>query len=992
MSDKTTYPEPTLKEGEASHGFVVLRVQPLPSIRITAYELEHIETGAKLLHLHAFDRENLFAICFRTPPPDASGVPHILEHSVLAGSQKYPLKDVFKELIRSTMQTFVNAFTYPDKTIYPVASQIKSDFFNLARVYTDLVFHPRMLKETFLQEGHHLEFTRSDDITSDLTISGIVYNEMRGAYSSPDTLMYKLLQENVYPDTVYAFDSGGDPDVIPSLTYEQFKDYHRRYYSPSNARFFIYGNIETVEHLAFLSEALAGFGKTSIHSSIDSQKRFPEPRIVRGTYPLGKEESSERKTMVNVAWMLCENTEDETSLALEITSALLVGSAASPLRKALIDSGLGEDLTPVTGLEGDLKQLMFCVGLRNTRSADAQKIEKLILDTLEKIAEEGYETELIEGVLHQVEFHGKEIVRGSYPYGIILMNNVFQTWLYDGDPFIGLDFPRIIETIRARWKEDPCIFQKITRQWLLENKHRVTAIMEPDVDFNDKKERAYREAMARLKASLSESQLLAINEQAKKLKEYQSEPDTPEAAAMLPKIKIKDIPRKIETIPNRELSIDAIKVLEHDLFTNGIAYVDLVFDVSHIPEELQIYLPLLGKILTGMGAAGHSYEEMAKRIALKMGGFGYNLTAGFSADGASTWQKMIFSFKALYRNLTDAFDIVSDVVYAADLTHEPRMKDLISERKNALQSAIIPSGHLFAKTAAGAALTLPGYRDEQWHGRTQFKFVQTIAGKFPKLKDDFREKLDTLRHLLFRRQDLIINITADTQGLDKIKENIRRIAGKLPPGKKTKTLMNPDLKPVYAGISVPSQVSYVAYILKTPAYTDPISPYLVLASKDLSNNYLYKHIRVQGGAYGGMSSFDTALGLFAFLSYRDPHIAQTLTTFKNARDYYLNHELSEDDLEKAIISSIALLDRPTDPAGRGYLSLMRYLGGVTDEMRQQFRDAILSATPKKVKDALEDYFSSSVKAAVAIVSSPEKLKEANQELKPKLHVEHLFQS
>lgn len=993
MPETTFSPEPTLKAGDELLGFVVLRVQPLPSIRITAYELEHRATGAKLLHLHAFDRENLYAICFRTPPPDSTGVPHILEHSVLAGSQKYPLKDVFKELIRATMQTFVNAFTYPDKTIYPVASQIKNDFFNLARVYTDLVFHPRLLEETFLQEGHHLELARPDDMSSDLIISGIVYNEMKGAYSSPDTLMYKVLQENIYPDTVYAFDSGGDPEVIPSLTYEQFKDYHRRYYSPSNARFFIYGDIETAEHLSFLAEALAGFGKTSIHSSIASQKRISEPRVVRGTYPLGKEESPERKTMVNVAWMLSENTDYETSLMLEIISTLLVGSAASPLRKALIDSGLGEDLTPVTGIEGDLKQLMFCAGLRNADSADAEKIEKLILESLEKIVEEGYETELIEGVLHQVEFHGKEIVRGSYPYGISLMNNVFQTWLYDGDPLIGLDFPRIIETIRARWQEDPLIFHKITRKWLVENRHRITAIMEPDVDFNDKKERAHREKMTRFKASLSKHQLQAINEQTKKLRKYQLEPDIPEAAASLPKTKVKDIPRNIETIPTSRRFIEAIEVLEHDIFTNDIAYVDLAFDVSHIPEEIQIYLPLLGKILTGMGAAGYTYEEMAKRIALALGGFGYSLVSGFTADGQKTWQKMIFSFKALYRNLQNAFDIVSDVVYEADLTNEARMKDLISERKNNLLSAIIPSGHLFARTAAGAALTLPSYRDEQWHGRTQFKFMQAVAGKFPEMKEDIRKKLDALRHLLFRRQNLLINITADTEGLDKIKENIRRFAERLPSSGETKEFTTPDLKPVYVGISVPSQVSYIAYVLKTPAYTDPISPYLVLASKDLSNNYLYKHIRVQGGAYGGMSSFDTALGLFSFLSYRDPHIAQTLTTFKNAQEYYLNHELSEDDLEKAIISSIAVLDRPTDPAGRGYLALMRHLGGVTDEMRQKFREAILSATPQKVKNALAEYFASAVKSAsVAVLSSPEKIAEANSVMEIKLNIENIFES
>jgi len=900
MEPKGDFPTPTLQEGEEIYGFKVCRIKILPTIRVTAYEIEHKKTGLKVLHLHSFDRENLYAICFRTPPSDSTGVPHILEHSVLAGSEKYPLKDVFKELIRSTMQTFINAFTYPDKTVYPVASQIKTDFFNLARVYTDLVFHPRILRETFQQEGHHLEFEKTDDLSSDLMISGIVYNEMRGAYSSPDTLMYKILQENIFPNTVYTFDSGGDPEIIPSLTYEQFKDFHRGYYAPSNAKFFIYGDIPTVEHLTFLSEILADCKQSEIDSSVQNQKRLTSPRIVYGTYPIGKDESAERKTMVNVGWMLSDNTDYETSLMLEIIASLLVGSAASPLRKALIDSGFGEDLTPVTGLEEDLKQLMFCVGLRNTKSSDAPPIETLILETLEKIVENGYDADLIEGILHQVEFHGKEIVRGSYPYGIVLMNSVFQTWLYDGDPLMGLDFPQIIDTIRRRWKEEPQIFQNFTQKWFLENKHRVMTIMEPDPNFNDNKEKAYKEKMAQLKSSLSEKQLIEINEQAKRLKIFQTQPDLPEAIATVPKIKIEDIPREIETIPTKCFSLGGIEALEHDIFTNGIAYMDLAFDVSHIPEEMQMYLPLMGKIITGMGAAGFTYEEMAKRIALKLGGFGHDLAAGFSADASQTWQKMIVSFKALYRNVPEALDIVGDVLLSADLTNEERMKDLIAERKNNLQSALIPSGHLFAKIAAGAALTIPGYRDEQWHGCTQLKFVQTIARDFTVIKDDFCAKIDELRKMIFCKNNLIINITADAEDLHTIQNNVHRLIDRMPMRSICKNETKSDLKPVCTGIAVPSQVSYVAYVLKTPPYADPISPLLMLASKELSNNYLYKHIRVQGGAYGGMSSFDTALGLFSFLSYRDPHIVQTIETFQKASEYYRHQEISADDLEKPL--------------------------------------------------------------------------------------------
>ena len=993
MSDQSTSPQPTLQTGDELHGFKVLRVKTFSELRVTAYEIEHKKTGAKVLHLHSFDRENLYAIGFRTPPTDSTGVPHILEHSVLAGSEKYPLKDVFKELMRSTLQTFINAFTYPDKTVYPVASQIKADFFNLARVYTDLVLHPRLLKETFLQEGHHFELSTPDDLSSDLIISGIVYNEMKGAYSSPDSLMYKAIQENLYPDSVYAFDSGGDPNVIPTLTYEQFCDFHRTYYSPTNAKFFIYGDIETGEHMKFLSDILIGFDRVKIDSSIKSQKRLTTPRTIRNTYPVGKDESIERKTMVNIAWMMSDNTDHETSLILEIIAALLVGSAASPLRKALIDSGLGEDLTPISGIEADLKQLMFCVGLRNTQITEVQKIEQLIYTTIKDVVTNGFDKELIEGVLHQVEIHGKEIIRSSYPYGIFLMGNVFQTWLYDGDPLIGLDFPKAIEDIRQLWANDPQIFQKMTRKWLLDNPHRILAIMEPDPDFNDKKEKDYRDKMSNLKSSLTKSKLAEINAQATELKKFQSEPDSPQATATIPKLKLEDIPQSIETIPSQGSLIGGVPALEHDLFTNGIAYVDLAFDTAHVPEEFQPYLPLMGKIITGMGAAGFTYEEMAKRIALKMGGFGYDLATGFSADAGTSWQKMAFSFSALYRNIPEAINIVSDVICAGDLSAHARMRDLISERKNNLQSAIVPSGHIFAKMAAGAALSLPAYRDEQWHGRTQLKFVQNTANNFESIKQELREKLVELRKILFNKTNLTINITADAKGLKLIKENILQFLDKLSASAIVKTGTKPVLAPVLAGISIPAQVSYVACVLQAPAYIDPASALLLISAKELSNNYLYKHIRVQGGAYGGMSSFDSTLGLFSFLSYRDPHIVETLQIFKDAQDFYSRNEISSEEMKKAIISTIGMLDKPLDPAGRGHVALIRSFAGISDEMRQKFRDNILSATPQKLKNTLADYFSRAAKsAAVAVYSAPEKLNEANQRLEEKLRIENIFEN
>ena len=991
MTRQTHCPLPALKPGEIINGFKVLRVEPVESMRLTAYEMEHEKTGAKVLHLHAFDRENLYAIGFRTPPEDSTGLPHILEHSVLAGSKTYPLKDVFKELMRSSMQTFINAFTYPDKTVYPVASQIPADFFNLARVYTDLVFHPRMLPETFMQEGHHLELAVPDDLQSELIYSGIVYNEMKGVYSSPDSLMYKALQENLYPDTIYSFDSGGDPGVIPKLTYEQFCDFHRRYYSPTNARFFLYGDIPTKDHLIFLEEMLMGIDRVAVDSSIKSQKPFASPRHVTGLYPVDQEETLDKKTMVNVAWMMAENKDFDTALLLEIIASLLAGSSAGPLRKALIDSGLGEDLSPVSGIESDLKQLMFCVGLRHVKTEDISRVEQLIFDTLAQIVNDGFDKELIEGVLHQVEFHGKEISRGSYPYGISLMGNVFQTWLYDGDPLVGLDFACAIENIRSAWTADPKMFQRAVKTWLLDNPHRLVSIMEPDPAFNHRIEEEEKKVMAALKANLSEEQLRVINEQAKKLKAFQAAEDPPEASATLPALRLEDIPRRIETIPTQHTRVAGVTFLEHDIFTNGIANIDLAFDISHVPEELQLYLPLLGKMTSGMGAGGFTYDEMAKRIALKMGGFGYDLSSGFLADATDCWQKVIISFKALYRNVPQAVALAGDVLCNGDLDAEDRMRDLIAERKNGLQSAVVPSGHIFAKRAAGAGLTLPAYLDEQWHGRTQLRFVQRQAETFDATKRDLRDKFEQLKSMIFTRANLTVNLTADAEGLELACENIAGFLERLPAGAALKPAPRPDLKEVYAGIAVPTQVSYVARVMKAPAYSDPAAAILMLASREMSNSYLYKHIRVQGGAYGGMTAFDFSMGLMAFLSYRDPHIAETLHVFEAAQKHYSDAELSAEDLKKAVISTIGALDKPMDPAGRGYVAMIRTFAKASDALRQNFRDNVLSATPKQVRDTLAAYFPEASRAkAVAVYAAREKLTRANQVLKEKLALENLI--
>jgi hypothetical protein len=991
MSNQSDCPAPTLTIGQRLHGFVVKRVDFLHTLRITAYEMLHERTGAHALHLHAHDRENLYAMVFRTPPRDSTGVPHILEHAVLAGSERYPVKDAFNELIKGSLQTFINAFTYPDKTIYPVASQTRLDYYNLARVYTDLVLRPRLLKETFYQEGHHLEFSDPDDPHSGLVISGIVYNEMKGAYSSPDSLIYKAIQENLYPDTPYACDSGGSPDIIPKLTYEQFRAFHRLYYAPSNAWFVLYGDIPTTDHLAFLEEMLDGFETVAIDSHVAQQPCWSQPHTFKGAFPVGPEESLERKTTVNLSWMLADNTDEQTVILLEIVSGLLVGSAASPLRKALIDSKLGEDISPVVGLERNLRQVLFSAGLRGTEEHHGSQVENLMLESLRNIARIGFEDDLIEGVLHQVEFHGREIVRKSMPYGIALMGRVLHTWLYDGDALSGLKFTETIERIRRDWKSKPEFFQNAVQQWFLENPHRLLTVMVPSRTYLAEREQMYARQITSLQRTLSDAEREAIRQGATALKQYQETPDPPEVAAVLPRIRVGDLSADIETVPTEKLSLNGVTVLCHDLFTNGIGYLAVAFDVSHVPDTLQPYLPLVGRLTVGMGAAGMAYDAMAKRIALKTGGCGYSLSSSLTKDGRGQWQKMIFGITALHRNIPEALQILSDLLFAGDLSDRGRIYDLVAEKKNGLHSAVIPSGHLFAKMSAAAGLSLPAYREEQWSGRSQLRFVTALADRFDAEKDTLIEAVTNIRSLIFRKEGALFNVTGDAEGLSLMMKEAAHLCGPMVAGDLAGSQHQQPLETSWLGIDIPAEVSYVAQVLSAPPYMDPLAAPLHILSRYLATGFLYRRIRVQGGAYGAMSSYDPAEGSYAFLSYRDPHIAETLDVFREVAETVSRDLSSPADLEKAIIATIGGLDRPLDPSGKGFAAMMRHFSGITDEDRRAFRQAVLSMTPEQLREAANHFFGRNMRhSSVAVYSVRRQLLRANDSLGRKLRLEDLL--
>lgn len=985
---KTVCPEPVFAAGERKSGFRVLRVEQMQDMRITAYEMEHEKTKAKVLLLHCDDRENLYAVGFRTPPRDSTGAAHILEHAVLAGSEKYPLKDAFNELARGTLQTFINACTYPDKTLYPVASRVPRDYFNLAGVYTDLVFRPKLRRETFYQEGHHLEFGNPDDENSPLVLSGIVFNEMKGAYSSPDTLMWKAIQEALYPDTPYAFDAGGNPEVIPFLTYEQLVEFHRSYYSPSNARILIYGDIPPGDHLAFLEERLREFSGTSVESHIEKQPPWERPMRTQGFFPIGKEEKAAGKTTVNLAWMMADQLDAETVLKIRIVARVLLGSAAGPLRKALIDSGMGEDLSSASGLEDDLRQIAFVAGLRGTNPEAAEKIESLILRTLEEVAAKGMDEEIVEGAMHQVEFGLREVVRRRYPYGIALMARIFRTWLYDGDPLIGLRLAGFLERIRMAWLSDRGLFRDVVKKWFVENPHRVLSVMEPSRSFLEEREAAFRQWMAQAEAGLSKTDREALRRETAELKWYQEEPDPPETRATLPRLKPGDLPREIETLPTESIHLSGVPVFRQDLVTNGIAYLHLAFDVRHVPDELQPYLSLLGKAVTGMGAAGFGYEEMAKRISLKTGGINYRLQSGQSADGRRCWQRFVITMRALERNIPEAVRIVEAMLCEGDLVDENRMRDLFLEKKNSLVSSVVPSGHLFAGRTAASSLFLHARREEQWSGRTQLILLGGLLDRFQDEKRSIREILGQLRERVFTRSRLTACLTSDEAGLRVLSESVDGLIRRLPAGVEEPCDAGAaPLKPLRTGVVIPAQVCYVAQVFPAPPHASPQAAPLLVLSRLLSGGYLYRRIRVQGGAYGGMSVYDPLAGYLSFLSYRDPHLAETLKTYEQVLFHVRTGIDAEDDLEKAVIGAIGTLDRPMDPETKGSAVLTREFAGLSDDLRRVFRERVFAVDGQSIRAAAEFCLSGSEdRSAVCAYASEEHLRKANEEFQSGLSI------
>ncbi len=922
------------------HGFELLQEEDIAEFQTKARLYRHVNTGTELLSLMNDDENKVFGIAFRTPAGDSTGLPHIMEHSVLCGSRKYPVKEPFVEILKGSLQTFLNAMTYPDKTCYPVASQNVQDFYNLIDVYLDAVFYPNISPFIFQQEGWHYELEKHD---GPLSYKGVVFNEMKGAYSSPDSLIAEYSQQSLFPDNSYGFDSGGDPEVIPSLRFEQFREFHQKYYHPSNARIFFCGNDNPDERLRLVNEYLKDFERLDIDSTIKLQKHFDHPKRIVHYYASGQDEASRSKGMITVNWLLCETTDAQTSMALHILSYILLGMPGSPLRKALIDSGLGEDIAGV-GLENELKQMFFSVGLKGVNIEKADIVEKLILDTLTGLARDGIDPQTIEASINTIEFSLRENNTGSYPRGLVLMLRSLTTWLYDSDPVALLGFESSLAETRNRLNEDKTYFEDLINRFFVKNLHRTAVILKPDSVFREKKEAVEKEKLAEAGNAMTDDQLQSVIDNTHELKKMQQTPDSPEALATIPVLKLADLDKKNKTIPFALFDQEGTRILYHDLSTNGIVYMDVGFDLHALPQKYLSYVPLFGRALLQMGTEKEDFVKLSQRISRKTGGIHPASFTSVIKNSNKTAAWLFLCGKVMQDQLEELLSIIEDILLSPRLDNRERFRQMVLEEKARYEQGLVPGGHQVVNTRLRSHFSEAGWLGEQMNGISYLFFLRRLAVDVDKNWSAVHAVLEEMLQILVNRKSIIVNVTTDDHGWSHVEPRVRGFLGELPELPASTAEWLPQRFDDFEGMTIPAQINYVGKGGNIYELGYKFHGSVNVISKYLRATWLWERVRVQGGAYGAFCLFNSLSGVLAFLSYRDPNLVKTVEIFDKTTEFLRNIDLSREELTKGIIGTIGDIDTYMLPDAKGYVSMLQYLNGNSDEDRQRMRDEVLSTT------------------------------------------------
>jgi presequence protease len=959
------------------YGFDLVKAFEIPELNTKGQLFVHVKTGARLLSLDNEDENKVFGITFRTPPPDSTGLPHIMEHSVLCGSRKYPVKEPFVELMKGSLNTFLNAMTFPDKTCYPVASQNVQDFYNLVDVYMDAVLYPLIPPETLEQEGWHYELDAVDD---PLVYKGVVFNEMKGAYSSPDTLLNKHSQESLFPGHVYGLDSGGDPRQIPNLTYEQFKKFHEKYYHPSNSFIYFYGDDNPDERLRRMDEYLQAFERVEVDSSISLQPPFEKPVKAEVGFDPGEGDDARKNAQLVVNWVLGEATDRDLNLSLTVLAFILIGTPASPLRKALIDSGLGDDLAGF-GFEPEMRQLLFSTGLKGIAEEDASKVESLVLDTLRTLVDQGIEEDMIAAAMNTIEFRLRENNTGSFPQGLLLMLRALTTWLHDEDPVAMLAFEKPLSNLKHRLKAEPRYFEHLIVTHFLNNLHRSTLLLKPEPGLTRRLEAEEQENLAVVRQTMSDKDLLEVQKQTRALKARQETPDSAEALATIPSLILADLERNVKTIPNEITKQHEAEILYHDIFTNGIVYLDLGFDLHQIKQEHLPYATLFGRALLEMGTESQDFVKLSQRIGRTTGGIRpASFISAVRAQNQSA-ARLFLRGKATLEQSQDLLDVLLDILTTARLDNRDRFKQIVLEEKADQEAALVPAGHRVVNTRLRARFDEAGWVNEQVSGVSYLFFLRQLVDEIDRNWAGVVDRLETMRRSLISTSSLICNVTLDEENWTTFKSKLDTFLANLPQLTDGKNKWAPQYPTVDEGLVIPAQVNYVGKGENLFRLGYELDGSINVITNYLRSTYLWERVRVQGGAYGGFCAFDPRSGVFTYLSYRDPNLLETIQNYDGTPEF-LKHldagRLSAEELTKSIIGAIGELDAYQLPDAKGYTSMLRHLLGETDEYRQKIRDEVLSTSLEDFQMFGEILAEVAARGKVVVLGNQGKLEEANQ--------------
>lgn len=952
-----------------------LRSRRIPSLNVEVQEFRHKVTGAPHIHIAADDDQNAFLVGFRTVPQDSTGVAHILEHTTLCGSRRYPVRDPFFMMTRRSLNTFMNAFTASDWTAYPFASCNRKDFYNLLQVYLDAVFFPTLDPLDFAQEGHRVEFAEPHNPDSPLVYKGVVFNEMKGAMSAPTSALYQYLTKHLFPTITYHYNSGGDPEHIPDLTYDQLKNFHARHYHPSNALFMTYGDVPAHEHQLYFEEyALKEFDRLETNIHVPDERRYSAPRAVVERYALDGEEDTADKTHIVLGWLLGTSTDPETLLTAHLLSDVLLDNSASPLRQVLETSELGNAPSPLCGLSDSSREMFFAAGLEGSNPEHAAAVEQLILGTLRRVAEEGVPQEQVEAMLHQLELSQREVSGDGFPYGLQLMVHALAPALHGADPVAVLDIDPILNRLRERITDPDFIKGEVRK--LLTNPHRVCLTMRPDTGLSA--ERAAREAarLAALKEALSAEEKQRIVEQAAALAARQARQDDPE---VLPKVSLDDVPIDLHIPQGETAPVAAVPATWYTRGTNGIVYQELVVDLPELEPDLANLLPVFCNIVTEVGSGGRDYLATQALQAAVTGGIEARSTVRGSINDAGKGRGvLVLSGKALARNHAALSDLLRETFDSARFDELDRLRELVAQERLHQEQSVTGSGHGLAMLAAAAGLSPSAALNHRWYGLAGIKALKHLDDALddPVALQAFAERLQRLRNALLSAPRQFLLIGEEEQRSGYAAALAARWADAAPAQDIAPFSLPPDNDICNQGWTTSTQVNFCARAYAAVPMEHADGAALMVLGGFLRNNYLHRAIREQGGAYGGGAGYDPDSAVFRFYSYRDPRLAETLADFDGAVRWLLDNDHAWRLVEEAILGVIAAIDKPGSPAGEAKKTFHAALHGRTPEQRRRFRARVLQVTQDDLKRVAASYLKPET-ASTAVISNPTTLKQAD---------------